>query len=57
MTGLEKKKLQLQLMKMDTNILEYEVKIEERLKDIERIEEQIELCKKHKEETEKQLDI
>ena len=56
MKGLEKKKLQLQLMKMDTNILEYEVKIEERMNDIQRIEKQIEMCKEHKKEIKKELE-
>lgn len=55
MDELEKKKIQLQIMKMDTNVLEYEVKIEERMADIKRIEEQIEICKKTKEELQKQL--
>ena len=52
---LETKKLKLQVMKQETNILEYEVKIEERKEDIVRIEKQIEICKQAKEETEKKL--
>lgn len=56
MADLKTKKLKLQLMKMDTNILEYEVKIEERMEDIERIKSQIEICKKHKKELQEELD-
>ena len=40
---LDEKKTRLQIMKMDTNILEYEVKIDERNEDIKRIEAQIEV--------------
>lgn len=54
--SLEKKKLQLQLMKMDTNILEYELKIQERLEDIERIKDQIKKCEEYKEEIKEQLE-
>jgi predicted nucleic acid-binding Zn-ribbon protein len=52
---LDEKKTRLQIMKMDTNILEYEVKIDERNEDIKRIEAQIELCKKSKQELQEQL--
>lgn len=43
-------------MKMDTNILEYELKIEERLEDIERIKDQIKRCQDVKKEIEEELD-
>ena len=55
MEELEKKKIKLQIMKMETNIVEYEVKIAEREEEIKRIESQIELCKKTKEELQEQL--
>jgi len=52
---LEEKKTRLQIMKMDTNILEYEVKIDERKEDIERIKTQIKLCEQTKKELEEKL--
>lgn len=36
-------------MKLDTSIMEYELKIEERLEDIKRIKYEIEKCKETKE--------
>jgi len=35
--SIEKKKAQLEMMKMDSNIMESEIRIEERLEEIERI--------------------
>ena len=54
--NLSDKKIKLQIMKMDTNILEYEVKIEERLEDIERIKKQIVICENTKKELKVKLD-
>ena len=55
MTNLEKKKLQLQLKKADTAIAELEYKIEERLEDIERMKNHIELQKKIEDDIKTQL--
>lgn len=55
MTDLEKKKTKLMIQKMDTNILEYEIKIEERMLDIERIKEEIKRCKGVKKDLDEKL--
>ena len=57
MTDLERKKLQMQLKKVDATIAELEYKIEERLEDIKRIKEHIELQKKNEDSIKKQLGL
>lgn len=56
MSTLEKKKLNLQLKKADTAIAELEYKIEERLEDIERMKDHIELQRKLEQDIKKQLE-
>jgi septal ring factor EnvC (AmiA/AmiB activator) len=55
MDALERKKLELQLKKVDTAIAELEYKIAERQVDIERMEEHIALQKKQEQEIKNQL--
>ena len=56
MDELKLKKKKLQIMKMDTAIMEYEVKIQERMEDIKRIEREIEHCRQNKEELLKEIE-
>ena len=47
---IEKKKIQLEIHKMDANIMDSEIRIEERKMEIKRIEDQIKTYKERKEE-------
>jgi len=55
MTDLEKKKLEVQLKRIDVTIAELELKIDERKEDIKRIEEHILLQKIQEKETKEKL--
>jgi hypothetical protein len=57
MTDLEKKKLHMQLKRTDATIAELEYKIEERLEDIKRIKEHIELQKKSEQDIKEKLGL
>ena len=55
MDNLEKKKLEVQLKRIDATIAELELKIDERNEDIKRIEEHITLQRKLEIETKEKL--
>jgi len=55
MDNLEKKKLEVQLKRIDATIAELELKIDERNEDIKRIEEHIALQRKLEIETKEKL--
>lgn len=55
MDALEKKKLEVQLKRIDATIGELEVKIDERKEDIKRIEEHIVLQRKQEDEVKLKL--
>ena len=54
---IEKKKLEVQLKRIDATIAELELKIDERKEDIKRIEEHIELQRKLEQEIKEKLKI
>jgi len=55
MNDLEKKKLEVQLKRIDATIAELELKIDERKEDIKRIEEHIVLQKEQEKEVKQKL--
>lgn len=55
MDSLEKKKLEVQLKRIDATIAELELKIDERKEDIKRIEDHIELQRKQETEINEKL--
>lgn len=57
MQRLERKKLELQLMKVNTAIAELEYKIEERNEDIKRMEEHIVLQKEQEQKIKEELGV
>ena len=48
--SIELKKIKLEIIKMDANIMESEIRIEERMAEVERIENNIKKSKEKKEE-------